>query len=96
MRSTQDRDNVGRPGSGGPDQYGPGFAAGGRRPWFGPKRVGFGYRPQTWQGWAIMALLAALAVTAGALAPNTPWFWAAVALVILTPFAIIAVQRTGR
>ena len=23
------------------------------RPWFGSKRVGFGIRPQTWQGWAI-------------------------------------------
>jgi hypothetical protein len=22
------------------------------RPWFGPKRIGFGLRPQTWQGWA--------------------------------------------
>lgn len=26
-----------------------------RRPWFGPKRVGIGLRPQTWQGWAITA-----------------------------------------
>ncbi len=24
-----------------------------RRPWFGPKRVGWGYRPQTWQGWTL-------------------------------------------
>lgn len=21
--------------------------------WFGPKRIGWGLRPQTWQGWAI-------------------------------------------
>lgn len=27
--------------------------SGTRRPWFGPKRVGFGWRPQTWQGWLI-------------------------------------------
>jgi hypothetical protein len=27
--------------------------AAGKRPWFGPKRIGWGYRPQTWQGWAI-------------------------------------------
>jgi hypothetical protein len=26
---------------------------GGKRPWFGPKRVGWGYRPQTWQGWTV-------------------------------------------
>jgi hypothetical protein len=24
------------------------------RPWFGPKRIGYGLRPQTWQGWAIV------------------------------------------
>jgi hypothetical protein len=27
-----------------------------RRPWFGPKRIGFGLRPQTWQGWLIVAV----------------------------------------
>jgi uncharacterized membrane protein len=34
-----------------------------RRPWFGPKRVGWGYRPQTWQGWAlIIALVVAVII----------------------------------
>jgi len=28
-----------------------------RRPWFGPKRIGWGIRPQTWQGWLVTALL---------------------------------------
>lgn len=32
-----------------------------RKPWFGPKRLGFGISPQTWQGWVIV-LLVALAV----------------------------------
>jgi hypothetical protein len=27
------------------------------RPWFGPKRVGWGLRPQTWQAWAILAAI---------------------------------------
>lgn len=27
------------------------------RPWFGPKRIGYGLRPQTWQGWLIMLVL---------------------------------------
>lgn len=32
-----------------------------RRPWFGPKRIGWGYRPQTWQGWGlILAVVVAL------------------------------------
>jgi hypothetical protein len=24
-----------------------------KRSWFGPKRVGYGLRPQTWQGWTL-------------------------------------------
>jgi hypothetical protein len=33
-----------------------------KRPWFGPKRVGRGLRPQTWQGWLVMAGFTVLAV----------------------------------
>jgi hypothetical protein len=33
-----------------------------RRPWFGPKRIGFGLRPQTWQGWLITAVFIAAVV----------------------------------
>ncbi len=25
-----------------------------RQPWFAPKRVGYGLRPTTWQGWAVI------------------------------------------
>jgi hypothetical protein len=32
------------------------------RPWFGPKRVGYGVRPQTWQGWAVVMVPAVIAV----------------------------------
>ena len=32
------------------------------RPWFGPKRIGYGLRPQTWQGWLVMALFAVVVV----------------------------------
>jgi hypothetical protein len=32
--------------------------------WFGPKRIGFGVSPTSWQGWAVtVVLLAALAVS---------------------------------
>lgn len=40
------------PGAGGPmtgDQQD-------RRPWFGPRRIGFGVGPRTWQGWLIVAV----------------------------------------
>ncbi len=39
---------------GGPLAGGPG--SGPRRPWFGPKRIGFGYGPRTWQGCLVTAL----------------------------------------
>ncbi|TWE12955.1 hypothetical protein BKA23_1782 [Rudaeicoccus suwonensis] len=32
------------------------------KPWFGPKRVGIGVRPQTWQGWALVAILVVVVV----------------------------------
>ena len=37
-----------------------------RRPWFGPKRIGFGVRPQTWQGWLIVAVITAAIIIVGA------------------------------
>ena len=39
------------------------------RPWFGPKRVGWGIRPQTWEGWAMtVGVLAVIVVLALAIA----------------------------
>jgi hypothetical protein len=32
--------------------------------WFGPKRLGYGVSPRTWQGWALTALLALVLVGA--------------------------------
>jgi hypothetical protein len=32
------------------------------RAWFGPKRIGFGLRPQTWQGWVVTMVLVAVIV----------------------------------
>jgi hypothetical protein len=33
-----------------------------RRPWFGPKRIGWGIRPQTWQGWLVTMVIVAVIV----------------------------------
>ncbi|MGA1809845.1 MULTISPECIES: hypothetical protein [Sphingobium] len=32
------------------------------RIWFGPKRIGWGYGPRTWEGWAVVGLLVLAAV----------------------------------
>lgn len=34
------------------------------KPWFGSKRYGFGLRPQTWQGWAVVAAIVIVIVLA--------------------------------
>lgn len=37
------------------------------RPWFGPKRIGWGIRPQAWQGWAITVAVVAIIIAVGIL-----------------------------
>lgn len=34
------------------------------KPWFGSKRYGVGLRPQTWQGWAVVAALVLVIILA--------------------------------
>lgn len=76
-----------------PGQPGPG---GGKRPWFGPKRIGWGYSPRTWQGWLVSALMVAAIIIAGAVGKGKPWFFIVVVAAIAVPLVIIAVQRPRR
>jgi hypothetical protein len=93
MRSDQQSEDAGSgdSGFGSPLPGGPGLT--GRRPWFGPKRFGNGYGPQTWQGWLLLAVLVALAITTASIAPRSALFYVAVAAVIVVPLAVMAVQR---
>ncbi|HEX3667366.1 MAG TPA: hypothetical protein VHU23_19245 [Rhizomicrobium sp.] len=43
-----------------------------KHPWFGPKRIGWGWRPVSWEGWLATWLCAAIAVAAGVIFGNTP------------------------
>jgi hypothetical protein len=52
----------------GENQFRTDFDAPVKRPWFGPKRFGYGYAPRTWQGYLIMAGLLAVVLVLGALA----------------------------
>jgi hypothetical protein len=36
--------------------------------WFGPKRIGVGIRPQTWEGWLIVLVVTAAVAVVVALA----------------------------
>ena len=96
MRSDQQSEDTGSGDAGfsGPLLGGPGFN--GTRPWFGPKRFGYGYRPQTWQGWLLLAVLVAVLITAASVAPRSPFFFCALVALIVVPLAVIAVQRPRR
>lgn len=76
------------------DQFGPDPGTPNKRTWFGARRVGYGYSPQTWQGWVVTAvLLIFLVITAELTKGHSPWFFAAIVVVILVPLVIVAIQR---
>lgn len=45
-----------------------------KHPWFGPKRIGWGWRPVSWEGWLATAVSAAVIVAAGFLFHSSPMF----------------------
>jgi hypothetical protein len=56
----------------------------GRQPWFGPKRFGFGYGPQTWQGVLVTAVLVLfVAGTAAVTGGHTPLMVVPIATALL-------------
>ena len=38
------------------------------KPWFRPKRIGWGWSPASWQGWAVLAAVAAVLIALARLA----------------------------
>jgi hypothetical protein len=93
MLSDQQPGDTGSGDSGFGGQFLGGTGSTGRRPWFGPKRVGFGYGPQTWQGFLVTGLSVVAVVVAGAVAKGTPWFYGVVIAAVAVHLVIIAVQR---
>jgi hypothetical protein len=43
-----------------------------KHPWFGPKRIGWGWRPVSWEGWLMTALCAAVVIAANIAFRGTP------------------------
>jgi len=61
-----------------------------KRYWFGPKRVGFGIGPRSWQGWMVMVAYVVVVVTLKQLLPpeaHQAGFW--------TGFAVITAAVVG-
>ena len=65
-----------------------------RRPWFGPKRFGIGYGPQTWQGVVVTAVLVLLvAGTAVLTGGHTPLMALPIGAAVVVPLIIMRIQR---
>lgn len=64
--------------------------------WFAPKRIGFGARPNSWQGWALLVGYIALVSILGSLIPRIGWWGYASILIILTVALLVIVARTTR
>jgi hypothetical protein len=76
-----------------PDDWSPlDSAAGGRQPWFGRKRVGWGWSPRTWQGYLITTVLL-VAIEAIFVGTRAGW---TVYLVAAIPLAVFAVKAAAR
>lgn len=76
------------------NQVGTDLGGQGKQPWFGPKRIGFGYGPRTWQGYLVTAVMAGLLVIVGTVAgAHSPWFVVTIVAFFAVHLAIIAIQR---
>jgi hypothetical protein len=76
------------------NQFGPDFGGQRKQPWFGPKRIGNGYGPRTWQGYLVTLVMAGLVVIVGSLAgAHSPWFVATIVAFFAVHTAIIVIQR---
>ncbi len=78
------------------DQFDTGDYPRQKQPWFGPRQLGMGYSPRTWQGWLVTAVLVLFVVLVTTLTRghgHTPWMLLAIIPAIAVPFIIMAVQR---
>lgn len=51
--------------------------------WFGPKRIGYGISPRTWQGWLATLIFAAAFAGIARFTERGVWMWAELAIVAL-------------
>jgi hypothetical protein len=65
-----------------------------KRPWFGPKRFGIGYRPQTWQGYLVTLLLLLFVIIITTVTKgHSPLILLAIVPAIVVPYLITTIQR---
>ena len=75
------------------DPFGP-VPGSGKQPWFRQRQFGIGYRPRTWQGYLVSAILVVpVAIFAAVLRPHSPVFLLALVPAVVVPYIIMAIQR---
>jgi hypothetical protein len=62
--------------------------------WFAPKEFGFGARPVTWQGWAVVVAFVAVPAAAGYWLGDRPVAMAGVLVPAIAVMMLIAVKTT--
>jgi hypothetical protein len=62
--------------------------------WFAPKKFGFGARPVTWQGWAVLVAFFAVAAAAGHWLGDRPVAMAGVLVPATAVMILITVKTT--
>src|SRR5580765_7780350 len=65
------------------------------RPWFRRRRLGFGWRPVSWQGWAVTLVAVALVIAVLAVLHASPERIPLV-LVVVAVYAVVALLTGGR
>lgn len=60
-----------------------------KRGWFGPKRIGWGASPATWQGWAATGVfIVAMLVTANVFREES-WVWLVMAALVAAFITVV-------
>jgi ABC-type Fe3+ transport system permease subunit len=62
-------------------------------PWFGPKTIGYGIGPASWQGWLVCALAVAVAAAAALVMARSPGLprWLPLGVMVLDLAAFVGV-----
>ena len=68
-----------------------------KHPWFGPKRIGWGWRPVSWEGWLATFVSVGVVIAASIAFAGTaiPFFVGAAAVAALVVVCLLTGTRPG-
>ena len=60
-----------------------------RRGWFGPKRIGWGASPASWEGWAATGVFVLAMGLTGTVLRDATWVWAVMLANVVAFLAVV-------